>query len=270
MDLPLPAKAFTALNSMDTTLLSQHASHPVEEKTRLFASNWDKLTHDSWVLDTIRGYQLPLNRWPFCHSVCTPPPEDQVLVYQEEVDKLLEKGAACLVPRSLVWVSSPFFVVPKSGGGYRPILDLRYINSYLDAPHFKMEGLFMLPLVVREDWLLAKLDLKDAYLTIPVAPEFHQLLAFQVAPHKFAQFQCLPFRLCTVPFVFTKVTKPVMQFLRQQSIHSILYLDDLLLAAPSREALLQDLATVVWLLVTLGLSSISPRVLWFQITGWSS
>ena len=129
------------------------------------------------------------------------------------------KEAAAMVPRAQIWITSPFFVVSKR---YRPILDLRYLNTHLEAPHFKMEGLHMLPTVVQQDWVLAKVYLKDAYLTIPVAQEFHQLLAFQVKPGKWAQFKCLPFGLCTAPFVFTKVTKPVMQFLHQQGIHIIL------------------------------------------------
>lgn len=251
MKLPPPAAALLALQ-LDLSLPSQHASHPVGGRTLPFASNWGKLTHDNWVLNTIRGYRLPLNSWPDRQWVFTPPAEDQLLFIQEEVGKLLAKGAAKRVPQSQVLVSSPFFIVPKSGGGFRPILDLRYINLYLEAPHFKMEGLFMLPTVVQQEWVLGKIDLKDAYLTIPVAQEFHQLLAFQTAPHRFIQFVCLPFGLCTAPYVFSKVTKPVVQFLRQQGIHCILYLDDLLVAAPNSRALLQDLSTVLWLLVALG------------------
>lgn len=64
---------------------------------------------------------------------------------------------------------------------------------------------------------------------------------------RFMQFQFLPFGLCTTPYAFSKLTKPVMQFLRQQSIPSILYLDDLLVAALTSKALLQDLSTAIWL-----------------------
>ena len=66
------------------------------------------------------------------------------------------------------------------------------------------------------------------------------------------QFQCLPFGLCTAPFTFSKVTKPATQFLRQLGIHLIIYLDDLLLAAPTKDQLLVDLSTAIWLLTTLG------------------
>ena len=48
------------------------------------------------------------------------------------------------------------------------------------------------------------------------------------------QFQCLPFSLCTVSFMFSKVTKLIAQFLCQLGIHLIIYLHDLMLAAPSK------------------------------------
>lgn len=66
------------------------------------------------------------------------------------MDKLIEKGAANMVPSLQVLGASPFFVVAKNAGGYRPILELRYINSFLEAPHFKIKGLSMLPTVVQQ------------------------------------------------------------------------------------------------------------------------
>ena len=47
----------------------------------------------------------------------------------------------------------------------------------------------MLPSIVSQGWLMVKLDLKDAYLTIPMAKESWNLLAFQAGPsHKLMQF----------------------------------------------------------------------------------
>ena len=164
---------------MNLALLPAHASKPVGGRTQLFAPNWARLTQDAWVLSAINGYCLPLSRWPQSHHANFSPTQDQAYAIQVEAEKLIEKEAAVMVPRAQIWISSPFFVVPKSGGGYRPILDLRYLNTHLEAPHFKMEGLHMLPTVIQQDWVLAKVDLKDAYLTIPVAQEFLQLLAYQ-------------------------------------------------------------------------------------------
>ena len=68
------------------------------------------------------------------------------------------------VSDSQVDLTNNFFVVPKSGGRWCLIIDL---NHYLSPSHFKMERLYMLPNAVHLDFFMAKVDLKDAYLTIP-------------------------------------------------------------------------------------------------------
>ena len=55
------------------------------------------------------------------------------------------------------------------------------------------------------------MDLKDAYLKIPIHPTH---LTFKWR-HKRDEFTCLPFGLLAAPKVFTKVLKPMVGFLRQ-------------------------------------------------------
>ncbi|XP_065902073.1 uncharacterized protein [Dysidea avara] len=239
--------------NLNLHLLPRHTLTPVAGRAALFLENWACLTKDPWVLSTIRGYQIPLECLPEQHRSTITVSREQQSVLQEEVSKLREKGAVHPVQQSEAHIISPIFVVPKSGGGWRLIIDLRYLNSHIVPPHFKMEGLYMLPSIISQGWFMVKLDLKDAYLTIPVAQESWNLLTFQAGPpHNLMQFQCLPFGLCTAPFTFSKVTKPATQFLRQLGIHLIIYLDDLLLAAPTKDQLLVDLSTAIWLLTSLG------------------
>lgn len=40
------------------------------------------------------------------------------------------------------------------------------------------------------------------------------------------EFQCLPFGLCTAPWIFTKIMKPVTNYLRSRGWLSVVYLDD--------------------------------------------
>ena len=233
--------------------MERHACTPVGGRLAQFVHNWSCLTKDQWVLSTVQGYQLPLIQWPQ-HSVAPRMQLDreQSQALKAEVRSLVGKGAVVPIHKSQVHVVSPLFVVPKSGGGWRPIIDLRTLNHYLRPPHFKMEGLYMVPSVVQKDFLLAKVDLKDAYLTVPVSAEFRCLLAFQNESKAFLQFQTLPFGLCTAPYVFSKLTKPAVQFLRQIGIHIIIYLDDMLLVSPTEKSLVQDLSTVLWLFTCLG------------------
>jgi hypothetical protein len=94
--------------------------------------------------------------------------EDQLLIDQE-VQELLAKQAVHYVSGSPDngFVSS-LFVVPKKGGGHRPVINLKPLNNFVPYEHFKMESIHMLKDLLRKDDYLVKIDLKDAYLTVPV------------------------------------------------------------------------------------------------------
>ena len=71
------------------------------------------------------------------------------------------------------------FSGPQKGGGQRPVINLKALSRFIRWEYFQMEGLHMLPDVLEtRDWLV-KLDLKDAYLQVPIHPEHHKLLQFQ-------------------------------------------------------------------------------------------
>ena len=107
----------------------------------------------------------------------------------------------------------------------------------------------MLPSLLQQEAYMAKIDLKDTYLTFPVAKDSQPFLAFQGQEGVLFHFQVLPFRLCTAPYTFTKLSKPLVQFLRKVRIQILIYLDDMPL---SEQQLLEHLSTVIWLLTSLG------------------
>ena len=61
------------------------------------------------------------------------------------------------------------FVVPKKDGGWRPIINLKWLNkTFLDPPHFQMDTVQDAALLLRPgDWT-ASIDLKDAYFHVSV------------------------------------------------------------------------------------------------------
>jgi len=67
---------------------------------------------------------------------------------------------------------SPLFVAPRR---MAPNNKPKVAESVFEAT---MEGLHMLPLVLQKGMHMVKIDLKDAYLTVPVAKKCHPLLAF--------------------------------------------------------------------------------------------
>ena len=89
------------------------------------------------------------------------------------------------------------------------------------------------------DWT-ASIDLKDAYHHVPIAPASRDLLGFTVAKSTY-HFKALPFGLRPAPRLFTRLVACVAAFLRQRGLRLFCYLDDLLLAAESRDLLSRQL-----------------------------
>ena len=101
-----------------------------------------------------------------------------------------------------------------------------------------MEGAKVVRDLIRKDDWMVSIDLKDAYLSVPILQEHRKYLRF-VWKGTTYEFQCLPFGLSSAPRVFTKLLKPVMALLRKRGIRSLIFLDDMLLMAESREELEQ-------------------------------
>ena len=66
------------------------------------------------------------------------------------------------------------------------------------------------------------------------------------------QFKCLPFGLACAPWVFTKTLKPVAAQLRQLGVRLIVYIDDILLLAESKELARDHVIGLAYLLENLG------------------
>ena len=99
---------------------------------------------------------------------------------------------------------------------------------------------------------MVSLDLKDAYLQVPMHPESRKFLRFMVGG-KVYQFKVLCFGLSTAPQVFTRVMPPVSANLHRMGVRLRRYLDDWLLQASSREQVLLALRTVLRLCRSLGI-----------------
>ncbi|KAL0148789.1 hypothetical protein M9458_055967 [Cirrhinus mrigala] len=195
-----------------------------------------------WVMGIIkRGYSLQFARRPprFSGVVPTLVVSKYTHVLRSEVMILLEKGAVEVVhpAQSESGFYSRYFLVPKKGGGLRPILDLRHLNRALMKRPFKMITLKQILSHIRPgDWFFS-LDLKDAYFHIQIAPHHRRFFRFAFEGVAY-QYTVLPFGLSLAPRTFTKCMDAALSLLRQRGIRILNYLDDWLVLAQSEAELL--------------------------------
>ena len=160
-----------------------------------------------------------------------------------------ECGGAC--SSAFPWLLQPAFRMWKTSGSWRPVIDLSILNLYVDVSHFRMEIIQSVLSVRQGDWM-ASIDLKEAYLQVPVHPDSRRFLLF-VAQGNVYQFSALCFGLSMAPQVFSRVMAPVSAILHSWGIRMRRYLDDWLIQSSSRESLLRDLRVVLDLCHELGI-----------------
>ena len=202
------------------------------------------MTSDTWVLRTVTaGYQLEFTSPPpaFSRPLTTTIPTDKEkrLALRREIQELLKKQAIEIVPPSKVAFHSTFFLTPKKNGEWRPILNLKRLNKFIQPPPFKTESLAAVLPELRNNWWAVTLDLKDAYLHVAIHHSSRRWLGFAYDNQTY-RFKCLPFGLSTAPRTFTRVVKVIAEHFRKQGMFIFADLDDWLLTAPSSPEILKS------------------------------
>lgn len=147
--------------------------------------------------------------------------------FGHSIDKLLKINAISQCDPVEGQFLSSVFLVPKPDGSYRFILNLKCLNKFIKTQHFKMEDYRTASRLITKNCYMASIDLKDSYFFISIHKSHKKYLRFMYDDIIY-EFNCLPFGLCTAPFVFTKLMKPILEFLRSHGMISVMYLDDIL------------------------------------------
>ena len=193
---------------------------------------WQAIGSETWVVTVLRdGYCVPfldspppLSRTPVSFPTYRAgSPRAQAL--RQEIEGMLAKGALEIAQDPGPGFYSRLLLVEKASGGWRPVIDLSHLNEFVQLTPFKMETVASVLLSVREGDFLASLDLKDAYLQIPIHRSSRKLLRF-TSEGTVYQFQALCFGLSTAPQVFTRVFAVVSAWAHSHGIRLLRYLDD--------------------------------------------
>lgn len=247
-----PPKADAVFDGLSRALVP-----PVGVGGRLqsFLSAWRTLTSDAYVLSIVRdGFSIAL-AGPLPGGAIrrrTPPtgaPTHQLLA--TEIAALLKKGAIERVRDHSHLCLSPVFIIPKRSGNFRMILNLKRINTFIPSASFRMETLSTILPLLRPNDLAVSLDLRDAYLHVPIHPSSRDLLGFSVNGKTY-RYRAMPFGLKPAPRVFSRLVSEVAAYLRGRGLRLFCYLDDWLLVADSEQLLAAQVLILVQTVQALG------------------
>jgi len=164
----------------------------------------------------------------------------------------MESGAISVSIEDPKQFVSTVFTVPKPDGSRRFVINLKILNEFIDAPHFKMEDIRCASSLLSKNCYMCVLDLKDAFHAISIYENHRKFLKFRFQGTLY-QFNCLPFGINVAPRLYTKLLRPVFRFLRAQSLISNSYLDDSLLIGFSYAQCLDNRNVTMALFESLGL-----------------
>ena len=198
-------------------------------RLQAFADVWGRITGDRWIRSTMEeGYRLEFTAPPPSPAPfrVTPVPADpaRAEALDREVADLKKRAIVPFRGRGFPLFSATFFLTPKKDGRWRPILNLRPLNRFIRPQHFRMETLPLILSRLDPGLWACSVDLRDAYLHVPVFPGHSQFLCFQYRGKSY-QFSSLPFGLSTAPRTFTRLVRAVAASLRKEGVQIFVYLD---------------------------------------------
>ena len=222
-------------------------------RLRDFVSEWLNITSDPFIFEILSGYKIPFHSVP---SQRTEPPvrkfsAKETIVMNDLVSEYVRLGAISLSPEETDQFVSSVFPIPKSDGKHRLIFNLAPLNEFIDSPHFKLEDYRSVRALLTKHGFMGKVDIRHAYLHVPIAPIHRKYLKFRWDGQLY-QFECLPFGLSLAPWVFTKLLRPVMGFLREKGYVNNIFLDDIWLHGDSQAECLDNIKITVSTLTNLG------------------
>ncbi|KAG1451707.1 hypothetical protein G6F46_009043 [Rhizopus delemar] len=248
-----PTTPTSSLVSTPTT------TDPVGGRLSKFHQKWQAISINSFVNTTIQhGYRIQSHTLPptaTTPSAIQPFGNEQIPLIDQAIQDLLSKQAIEPVSDAEVRTTSGFyssmFVIPKKDSGIRSVFNLKRLNQYLDAPHFKMETIREVALMINPNDYLVSIDLSDAFLHVGLHPELRRFLWLKWKDQVY-QYCTAAFGLSTSPFVFSKVYRPILEHFRSQGYRISAYLYDWILAANTKQLAIQQAQIVVNLLQQLG------------------
>ena len=235
----------------------QVGQEPVGGRLAHYWKNWQTIGADYYVVEVLRkGMRIqfqeppPLTNSPVDIRLPSLSARREGLLDLVE-DLLLKRVIEKVMDTNSMGFYNHFFVVPKSSGKWRPILDLKNLNLYVLKESFKMESAELIRGQLKSgDWVTS-LDLAEAYHHIPVHRASRKYLRFSIEGTVY-QYRAMPMGLTSSPRIFTRVIQVVKGYVQAHAVEMFQYLDDWLIRTRTIAEAARNTADICKLVVGLG------------------
>ena len=150
---------------------------------------------------------------------CAPP---KLQIFKQTVNELLEQG---VVRPSKSQYASPTFLIPKSGGGVRMVVDYRKVNAKTLFDSYPLPTIEQAFDQFAGAVIFSILDLNSAYFQIPLTPRSRRVTAF-CTPFGLFEFNKLPMGISVGSQGLSRVIDELFADLKGNFVFN--YLDDLI------------------------------------------
>lgn len=161
---------------------------------------------------------------------------------------------------------SPMFIIPKKNGGHHLITNMKKLNTFLTAPHFKIETLPKVIQMIRPNNYITSINVTNAFLHIKIHPASHRFLRVYWNDQHY-QFHIAIFGLSLIPWLYTKITKPILTWTCQQGIRVSAYLNNWIIIGKTAhqthlhtQQLMKKLYQLGWMINSPLTSTSTPRL----------
>jgi hypothetical protein len=166
---------------------------------------------------------------------CSPP---RLRILRELVNDLLNKG---VIRKSFSQYASPAFLVPKSGGGHRMVIDYRLLNRKVVFDAFPMPSVEYAFANFSKAKVFSVIDLNSAYYQIPLSAKCRKVTAF-CTPFGLFEFNKLPMGISVGCQVLSRVVDSLFGSLKHSCVYN--FMDDLVIYSQSFEEHIEHLKQV--------------------------
>ena len=254
----------TAINTtvQQETRLISHIDH-LPECVELLLQKYSEITKEASRLDEVKH--------PFVHRIitkegCNPvsvKPRRVSLKLQDEAQNILQKllMEGTITRASGSW-SSPMHLVPKKNGEtWRLVTDYRQLNSITKPDKYPLPYMRDFTSRLHDKKCFSAIDLKDAFLQLPVAPEDIEKTTVSTPFGNF-QYHRMPFGLSNASQSFQRFIDFVLNDLAVQEgpdqssrrkVSLFAYVDDILVSSRNQSEHLADLDALFQRLTQYGL-----------------